>query len=93
MGRAIKDRKCIIQENKHVLENLFSLEPTNGLHFLLMDQAEPRIGIEDILFYNDHSIKHKKFQLLGIKLHYCMTRNEASLMEQLQISIIAVKMK
>ena len=35
----------IIQEKKHILENLFSLEPTNGLTVFLMDQAEHIIGI------------------------------------------------
>ena len=39
----------IIQENKHVLENLFSLASTNRLHIFLMDQAGSEMGIEDFL--------------------------------------------
>ena len=55
----------IIKENKHVLENIFSLDSTNGLHIFLMDQAESGIGIEDFLIKS--LIKRKNIQLLVIK--------------------------
>ena len=65
----------VIQENKHVLENLFSLDSTSGMHIFLMHQAESGTGIEDF--------PRKKLQILGSDREYCMTSNEANLMDQL----------
>ena len=70
----------IIQENKHVLENLFSLEPNSWLQVFLMDKDEHRIGIDNFLFDNDHLTKDKNLQLIGIKNYYHMTSDETSLM-------------